>query len=78
MDRGAWWAAVPGAAKSQTRLSTHTAHITRGHSVQDPLPATVLLPLAVISSPSSCPLGANVRRLQQGTQMQTRFWCSCE
>ena len=24
MDRGAWWAIVHGAAKSQTRLSTHT------------------------------------------------------
>ena len=24
MDSGAWWAAVPGVAKSQTRLSTHT------------------------------------------------------
>ena len=23
MDRGAWWAAVHGVAKSQTRLSTH-------------------------------------------------------
>ena len=24
MDRGAWWAAVHGVAKSQTRLSSHT------------------------------------------------------
>ena len=24
MDRGAWWAIVHGAAKSQTQLSTHT------------------------------------------------------
>ena len=24
MDRGAWWAAVHGVAKSQTRQSTHT------------------------------------------------------
>ena len=24
MDSGAWWAAVSGVAKSQTRLSTHT------------------------------------------------------
>ena len=28
MDRGAWWAAVPGVAKSQTQLSTH-AHILK-------------------------------------------------
>ena len=26
MDGGAWWAAVPGAAKSQTRLSDFTFH----------------------------------------------------
>ena len=26
MDRGAWWATVHGVAKSQTCLSTHTAH----------------------------------------------------
>ena len=26
MDRGAWWAIVPGVAKSQTRLSTSHAH----------------------------------------------------
>ena len=26
MDRGAWWAAVHGVAKSQTRLSSFTFH----------------------------------------------------
>ena len=26
MDRGAWWATVPGVAKSQTRLSDYTQH----------------------------------------------------
>ena len=27
-DRGAWWAAVRGAARSRTRLSDHTQHST--------------------------------------------------
>ena len=33
MDRGAWWVALPGVAKSQTRLTTHTrsAALCVGH-----------------------------------------------
>ena len=30
MDRGAWWAAVHGVAKSQTRLSDFPTHTLRG------------------------------------------------
>ena len=29
MDRGTWWAAVHGLAKSQTRLSNKAQHITQ-------------------------------------------------
>ena len=31
MDRGAWWAAVRGIAKSQTRLSDYAQHGTETH-----------------------------------------------
>jgi len=34
MDRGAWWATVHGAAKSQTRLSIPT-HYSTGNYSQD-------------------------------------------
>ena len=30
MDRGAWWATVPGVTKSQAQLSIHTQIIVRG------------------------------------------------
>ena len=34
MARGAWWAAVHGVPKSQTRLSTHAQLLTRSKSVR--------------------------------------------
>ena len=33
MDRGAWWATVPGVAKSQTRLSDFHFHFSLSNSV---------------------------------------------
>ena len=34
MDRGAWWAAVPGVSKSQTRLSDYTTTTANYSSYQ--------------------------------------------
>ena len=33
VDRGAWWAAVPRVAKSQTTHSTHSTHTHRADSM---------------------------------------------
>ena len=30
MDRGAWWATVPGVTKSQTQLSSHAGSVSIG------------------------------------------------
>ena len=42
MDRGAWWAAVPGAARSRTRLSDFTFTFLHWRRTWQPTP--VFLP----------------------------------
>ena len=42
MDRGAWWAAVHGIAKSQTRLSNFTFHFHALEKEMEPTPVFCL------------------------------------
>ena len=67
MDRGAWWAAVDGVAKSQTRLKRVSKHTCKLRRLTQKAPElTEGIPKPTLVPPSSTQLNENLRNCSRG------------